>query len=143
MTEDDPVHAFVPYPPAPVAHATSGPLTGLTVAVKDIFDVAGYPTGCGQPTMLALSGTKGASAPIVRRFLDAGARFSLAGVICDVPRRRRTGGRAAPRRAPPPQRRHGCATSVSGRTLAVRSVGLRAIVACSASAPPMTGCRWR
>ncbi len=75
MTEDDPVHAFVPYPPAPVAHATSGPLTGLTVAVKDIFDVAGYPTGCGQPTMLALSGTKGASAPIVRRFLDAGARF--------------------------------------------------------------------
>ena len=75
MTEDDPVHAFVPYPPAPVAHATSGPLTGLTVAVKDIFDVAGYPTGCGHPTMLAMSGPKGASAPIVRRFLDAGARF--------------------------------------------------------------------
>ncbi|MCP8939737.1 amidase [Alsobacter sp. SYSU M60028] len=75
MTEDDPVHAFVPYPPAPVASATHGPLAGLTLAVKDIFDVAGYPTGCGQPTMLALSGVKGASAPIVRRFLDAGARF--------------------------------------------------------------------
>src|SRR4051794_32983109 len=43
MTEDDPVHAFVPYPPAHVASATSGPLSGLTLAVKDIFDVAGYP----------------------------------------------------------------------------------------------------
>lgn len=76
MTDaDDAVHAFVPYPAAPVAHATSGPLSGLTLAVKDIFDVAGYPTGCGQPTMLALSGIKTATAPIVRRFLDAGARF--------------------------------------------------------------------
>lgn len=75
MSEDDPVHAFVPYPPAHVASATSGPLSGLTLAVKDIFDVAGYPTGCGQPTKLALSGIKTATAPIVRRFLDAGARF--------------------------------------------------------------------
>lgn len=72
---DDAVHAFVPYPAAPVAHATSGPLSGLTLGVKDIFDVAGYPTGCGQPTKLALSGVKTATAPIVRRFLDAGARF--------------------------------------------------------------------
>jgi len=72
---DDAVHAFVPYPAAPVAHATSGPLAGLTLGVKDIFDVAGYPTGCGQPTKLALSGIKTATAPIVRRFLDAGARF--------------------------------------------------------------------
>lgn len=75
MTEDDPVHAFVPFPPVPVASATQGPLAGLTLAVKDIFDVAGYPTGCGQPTMLALSGLKAANAPIVQRFLDAGARF--------------------------------------------------------------------
>jgi amidase len=76
LDADDAVHAFVPYPPAPVAHATSGPLTGLTLAVKDIFDVAGYPTGCGQPTKLAMSGIKTATAPIVRRFLDAGARFA-------------------------------------------------------------------
>ncbi len=75
LDADDAVHAFVPYPAAPVASAISGPLSGLTLAVKDIFDVAGYPTGCGQPTMLALSGIKAATAPIVRRFLDAGARF--------------------------------------------------------------------
>ncbi len=74
-TADDPFHAFVPYPAAPVSHASSGTLSGLTLAVKDIFDVAGYPTGCGQPTKLALSGIKTATAPIVRRFLDAGARF--------------------------------------------------------------------
>jgi amidase len=72
---DDPFHAFMPYPPAHVPHATSGPLSGLTLAVKDIFDVAGYPTGCGQPTALAMSGNKSATASFVRRFLDAGARF--------------------------------------------------------------------
>jgi amidase len=75
MPASDPFYAFVPYPAAPVASATSGPLSGLTLAVKDIFDVAGYPTGCGQPTKLALSGIKTATAPIVRRFLDAGAEF--------------------------------------------------------------------
>lgn len=72
---DDAFHAFVPYPLAHVPHATSGPLSGLTVAVKDIFDVAGYATGCGQPTKLAMSGIKSTTAPFVRRFLDAGARF--------------------------------------------------------------------
>ncbi|WP_406854853.1 amidase [Alsobacter sp. KACC 23698] len=74
-TQDDPVHAFMPYPEHPVANAPSGPLAGLTLAVKDIFDVAGYRTGCGQPTKLALSDVKPQNAPIVQRFLDAGARF--------------------------------------------------------------------
>jgi len=37
--------------------------------------VAGYPTGCGQPHALATSGIKAETAPIVRAFLDAGARF--------------------------------------------------------------------
>lgn len=74
LPADDPFHAFMPYPPAAVPHATDGPLAGLTLAVKDIFDVAGYPTGCGQPTKLALSGVKRISAPIVSRFLEAGAR---------------------------------------------------------------------
>lgn len=41
----DDIRAFMPYPPHPVAHALSGPLSGLTFAVKDLFDVAGYPTG--------------------------------------------------------------------------------------------------
>ena len=67
MIKDDPFRSFVPYPPAPVDRAWSGPLAGLTLAVKDLFDVAGYPTGGGQPTKLALSGIKTTTAPIVRR----------------------------------------------------------------------------
>ena len=75
LLTDDPVHAFLPYPAVPVAHAGSGPLSGLTLAVKDIFDVAGYPTGCGQPHKLALSGIKTETAPVVQRLLQAGACF--------------------------------------------------------------------
>ncbi|STV78490.1 amidase [Klebsiella michiganensis] len=52
----DDIRAFMPYPPHPVAHALSGTLSGLTFAVKDLFDVAGYPTGGGNPHLLALSG---------------------------------------------------------------------------------------
>jgi amidase len=58
-----------------VAHAAGGPLAGLTFAVKDLFDVAGYPTGGGNPLMLALSGVKSSTAPTVQQLLDAGARF--------------------------------------------------------------------
>jgi amidase len=72
---DDTARAFVPYPDVPVAHAATGPLAGLDFAVKDLFDVAGYPTGCGQPLKLALSGLRERTAPTAQRLLDAGARF--------------------------------------------------------------------
>ena len=76
MTADrDASRAFMPYPDAEVAHAAEGPLAGLTFAVKDLFDVAGYPTSGGQPFLLAMSGIKSATAPTVQRLLDAGARF--------------------------------------------------------------------
>lgn len=75
MPLHDPVHAFVPYPDAPVPHASTGPLSGLGFAVKDLFDVAGYPTGGGNPFVLAMSGIKPQTAPTVQRLLDAGARF--------------------------------------------------------------------
>lgn len=76
----DQVHAaqcFMPYPAPASASAppAAGPLSTLRLAVKDIFDVAGYPTGCGNPHMLALSGVKTASAPAVTALLDAGAVF--------------------------------------------------------------------
>lgn len=76
MPLHDPVHAFVPYPDAPVAHASTGPLTGLCFGVKDLFDVAGYPTGGGNPIVLARSGIKTRTAPTVQRLLDAGARLA-------------------------------------------------------------------
>jgi amidase len=72
---ENPAHAFMPYPPAAVAHAASGPLAGLSFAVKDLFDVAGYPTGGGSPLLLAMSGVKTSTAPAVQALLDAGARF--------------------------------------------------------------------
>jgi amidase len=71
----DPVNAFVDYPDVPVAHAAGGPLAGLTFAVKDIFDVAGYPTGCGNPVKRRESGPAKAHAPVVATLLQAGARF--------------------------------------------------------------------
>jgi len=72
---NDTAHAFLPYPDAPVPHASTGPLTGLCFAAKDLFDVAGYPTGGGQPFVLAMSGIKTKTAPAVQQLLDAGARF--------------------------------------------------------------------
>ena len=75
LLDRDPAHAFMPYPAVPVANAPSGPLSGLTFAAKDLFDVAGYPTGCGSPHMLAMSGIKTRTAPTVQKLLDAGARL--------------------------------------------------------------------
>lgn len=76
MPLNDPAHAFVPYPDVPVPHAGTGPLSGLYFGAKDLFDVAGYPTGGGNPLMLALSGTKTRHAVAVQRLLDAGAAFA-------------------------------------------------------------------
>ncbi len=71
----DAARAFMPYPDADVPHAAGGPLAGLGFAVKDLFDVAGYPTSGGSPFVLAMSGIKATTAPTVQRLLDAGARF--------------------------------------------------------------------
>ena len=71
----DTARAFVPYPSTPVSHAGTGHLTGLGFGVKDLFDVAGYPTGGGQPLLLAMSGIKTQTAPTVQKLLDAGARM--------------------------------------------------------------------
>jgi len=67
----DPAHAFVPYPSVDVPRASTGPLAGLSFAAKDLFDVAGYPTGGGSPLVLAMSGIKTRTAESVQRLLDA------------------------------------------------------------------------
>ncbi len=71
----DPVQAFVAYPDVDVPHAASGPLGGLTFAVKDIYDVAGYPTGCGSPEKAAEDPVPTKHAAAVAKLLDAGAAF--------------------------------------------------------------------
>ncbi len=75
LLDADPARAFMPYPAAEVPNAPQGPLAGLTLGVKDLFDVAGYPTSAGSPHHLAMSGIKTRTAPTVQRLLDAGARF--------------------------------------------------------------------
>ena len=72
---EDRWNAFAPYPYAEVASAATGPLCGLRLAVKDLFDVAGYPTAAGNATLLASSGIKTKTAPLVQTLLDAGADF--------------------------------------------------------------------
>lgn len=65
-----------------VAPRQSGPLDGLTFAIKDIYDVQGHRTGFGNPTWLATHPPAVATAPIVQRLLDAGATL-LGKVISD------------------------------------------------------------
>ena len=78
LIKTDPYNAFIDYPDAAVTHAPSGPLAGLNFAVKDIFDVAGYPTGCGSPEKRAESrkNLPGSHAPVVEALLAAGAAFA-------------------------------------------------------------------
>jgi amidase len=45
----DQTSAFLPGPRLHIAGGASGPLAGLTFAAKDLFDVAGHPTGGGNP----------------------------------------------------------------------------------------------
>jgi amidase len=56
----------------------SEPLNGRTVAVKDLFAVAGFPTGAGNPTWLAQAGPEPEDAWAVRALRAAGA--AVAGI---------------------------------------------------------------
>lgn len=58
--------------------SSDGPLSGLTVAVKDLFAVRGHPVGAGNPTWLAHAPVADAHAAGVSTLLDAGA--ALAGI---------------------------------------------------------------
>jgi amidase len=75
LLSKDPSRGFMPYPAVKVPVMRSGPLKGLTFAVKDLFDVAGYRTSAGSPHILAMSGIKTRHAPVVQALIDAGARF--------------------------------------------------------------------
>ena len=64
---------FVPGPPVRIAGAPGGPLGGLTFAAKDLFDVAGHPTGGGNPDWARQHPVPTRHAWAVQRLLDAGA----------------------------------------------------------------------
>ena len=69
----DPLGAFCLENHAAVKGSGSGPLSGLTFAAKDVFDVEGSRTGFGSPTWLDTHPAAEATAPAVQRLLDAGA----------------------------------------------------------------------
>jgi amidase len=67
--------AFCPHGDFEVDGAPSGPLKGLTFATKDIFDIAGRVTGCGNPDWLASHAPATKHAAAVQKLLDAGAHM--------------------------------------------------------------------
>jgi amidase len=69
----DAVNAFVPGIELRIAGRTGGPLHGLTFAAKDLFDVAGYPTGGGNPDWARERPLPATHAWAVQTLLDAGA----------------------------------------------------------------------
>ncbi len=70
---DDPLGAFCQENHAGLQGSGPGPLSALTFAAKDVFDVAGSRTGFGNPTWLESHPPAVTTAPAVQRLLDAGA----------------------------------------------------------------------
>ena len=64
---------FVPGSTVRIAGAPGGPLAGMTFAAKDLFDVAGHPTGGGNPDWARQYPIPTRHAWAVQSLLDAGA----------------------------------------------------------------------
>lgn len=69
----DQARAWVEHGKFVIEGAPNGRLTGTTFAVKDIYDVAGWPTGFGNPTWLQTHKPAKLTSPMVQSLLDAGA----------------------------------------------------------------------
>lgn len=69
----DTVQAWVPHGHFTLDGAPAGPLAGLRFAAKDVFDVAGHPTGAGNPAWLASHPMPTRHSALVQQVLDAGA----------------------------------------------------------------------
>src|SRR5262249_22326442 len=72
---EDTVGAFVPGPRLERAPIGTGRLSGLTFAVKDLFDIAGSVTTYGNPDWAITHPPAIATAPVVTTLLQAGARL--------------------------------------------------------------------
>lgn len=64
---------FVPGTSVRIEGRAGGPLAGLTFAAKDLFDVAGHPTGGGNPDWARQNPVPTRHARAVQTLLDAGA----------------------------------------------------------------------
>src|SRR5258708_6330914 len=72
----DTLGAFVPGVTIHRGPRRSGPLSGLTFAAKDLFDVAGSVTGCGNPDWAATHEIAETNAWAVDALLEAGAALT-------------------------------------------------------------------
>ncbi|MDW8443727.1 MAG: amidase family protein [Acetobacteraceae bacterium] len=72
---DDPVGAFVPGERIRLSGAASGPLAGLTLGVKDVFEIAGHVTGFGNPDWARTHPPAVVTAPAVTLLCEAGAEM--------------------------------------------------------------------
>src|SRR5260221_3840423 len=70
---DDDIGAFVPGQQFRIEGRAGGPLSGLTFAAKDLFDVAGHPTGGGNEDWAKTNPVPTRHAWAVQALLDAGA----------------------------------------------------------------------
>lgn len=73
MADTDDIGAFLPGARIRIEGTAGGALVGLTFAAKDLFDVAGHPTGGGNPDWLTDRPLPEKHAWAVQRLLDAGA----------------------------------------------------------------------
>src|ERR1700730_12772376 len=73
---------FVPHDiEAPIVGSATGPLAGLSAAVKDMYDIAGTRTGAGNPTWLETHAPAAAAAPtIVGKTICEELFFSVTGI---------------------------------------------------------------
>ncbi|MBN9509422.1 MAG: amidase [Alphaproteobacteria bacterium] len=71
----DELGAFVPGARAILEPTGTGPLNDIRLAVKDIFDIAGFITTCGNPDWTRTHAPSVATAPVVATLLRAGARL--------------------------------------------------------------------
>jgi len=74
---------FVPHDlEQPIAGTPGGPLDGLTVVVKDMYDIAGSRTGGGCPEWLAVQKPAAKHSAAVKNLLGAGATI-IGKAVCD------------------------------------------------------------
>ncbi|MCX7273192.1 MAG: amidase [Burkholderiales bacterium] len=73
--ERDTLGAFMPQSPARREGAADGPLAGVAFGLKDLFDVAGVPTGFGHPAWLASHPVPDRDSVVLTRLLAAGAQL--------------------------------------------------------------------
>jgi amidase len=67
------LNAFLPAPRPVIDGRAGGPLTGIKFAAKDLFDIAGFVTGAGNPDWARTHKPAARHAAAVAQLLDAGA----------------------------------------------------------------------